>query len=155
MKYLNNYICTLEQSKKLKELGVEQDSLYYWIIDKESGSGCIVLEQEVNSVTIDMLVLNGSNKWTNKITCEKKPYKSEKDIFAAFTSQELGKLINNHLSYMDIGIYQSISGLIEFYQNDANKVGVFFVPRKDMEKEAQARAEFLIYLIEKEMEHYK
>jgi hypothetical protein len=30
MKEFKNYTCTLEQAKKLKEFGIEQDSLFLW-----------------------------------------------------------------------------------------------------------------------------
>ena len=67
---LEDQVCSLGQAKRLKELGVNQDSFVYWIKhNKESSQYCLVNE-------------NGFDK---------------SHLISAFTSAELGYLLPNHL----------------------------------------------------------
>lgn len=66
---LENYACTLEQAKKLKELGVERESIFVWWKD----AGCD--EYDIRLSVYSHIVLAGY------------------DSLPAYTSQELYEII--------------------------------------------------------------
>jgi len=66
---LENQVCSLELAKKLKELGVKQESLFYWFVYK--------------------------NKYNELSTGLKKGGGHGKSRFSAFTVAELGEMIIN------------------------------------------------------------
>lgn len=63
-KKVKNYVCTLDQAKKLFDLGIEQDSLYHWL-----GKDIVSLNNDYSNGSLD------------------------KGCFSAFTSQELSELL--------------------------------------------------------------
>lgn len=123
MKQLENYVCTLEQSKKLKELEVEQDSLFYWIADGNLSAQLVRDPKFVEAL---------------ELSC-----------WAAFTSQELGKLIREFLPYFSHLNGGSFGEFLYIGNKDGscNMVHSSIFPTENT-NEAQARAEFLIYLLE-------
>lgn len=125
MKNIEDYVCTLAQAEKLKELGVEQDSLYWW-----------------NGTGIGMVTLNNEKAdWSENIL----QYKS----YSAFTSQELGEIIATTGTGLCNDMVKKSSDE-EFYFfdiYDTYEHKILFVTNY-AKTEAQARAEFLIYLLE-------
>jgi hypothetical protein len=122
MKNLENYVCTLEQSKKLCELGVEQsEALYHWV------EGNYLMRNEERN---DM-----PPNW----------YPSKR-IGAAFTNQELGELINDEISEYNYSIWQECTANPFCWMKEVDCNLLVF--EKTSKSEAQARAEFLIYLLE-------
>lgn len=122
---LENYVCTLEQAKKLKELAVKQeDALYYWV-----GDGYLERNEE--------------KPWLFQ------GYESNERLGAAFTSQELCELIDEFVDKNDnFWTYKKVFG------KDKSFYYFFIDYEKDsrisftFNSEAQARAEFLIHLLE-------
>jgi hypothetical protein len=124
MKEIEKYVCTLQQAKRLAELGVEQNSLFYW--------NCCV---EPASVLPDIV------------------FEKNKPIYSAFTSQELGELNEitkgwfNQLRVIDTSNKHLGFSFNHFvHENNISRtvtsVNSFFT------SEAQARAEFLIHLLD-------
>jgi hypothetical protein len=70
MKQIKDYVCTLEQAKRLKELNVEQDSLYWY--------------SKIN-INVKEFTLSINKEFYEGIN------------YSAFISQELGELIFAHL----------------------------------------------------------
>jgi hypothetical protein len=119
-KDFKNYVCTLEQAIELEKLGVKQDdALYYWV-----GDGYISRNEE--------------KPWLPP------GYEYPKKLGAAFTSQELGEIVNLLLKDEDISVVQTITNSLEFQEEFD---GTMFTPSEDIDREAQARAEFLIALL--------
>lgn len=165
MKNIENYTCTLEQAKQLKELGIEQDSLMWYAIAHDDiaylggyENTFVAYEDGKNELLPDHLrasylrnentpleihILHDSDiNWLDdelSIYCEK--------LYSAFTSQELGELIVDYFSNKGIPVYQSMNKCVDFIMKQ-NKVDNCFIPRETMDKEAQARASFLIHLLE-------
>jgi hypothetical protein len=127
-KLIENYVCTLEQAKRLKELGVEQNGLFHWVENKSSAFVTTPLSEP-----------------------------SDKTI-SAFTSQELGEMIS--ISFPELRVAQTLKKDTEY--EDDEKEGYLFLEEHCSgmwlecaeiytsyeNTEAQARAEFLIYLLE-------
>lgn len=82
---LEDQVCSLEFAKKLKEVGIEQNSLFYWI--KES----------------DPYIWFNSNNY---------PIHTEKFYYSAFTASELGEVLKKHPKIC--GIYLECIGLTNF-----------------------------------------
>jgi hypothetical protein len=80
--FLEQQVCSLELAKRLKELGVEQSSLYYWVSQK-SDDDCI-LSTETQFIYGDAPDFSMA------------PYPV---VYSAFTVAELGELLlPNHYS---------------------------------------------------------
>jgi hypothetical protein len=142
---LENQVCSLELSKKLKELGVKQESLFYWVI------GCEQFCTEdkpsiINSEFHDII----TEEWGD---CHS--YKKE-EIYSAFTFAELGRILPKEiksddkfhpyqlnckweLHYSDIYMWH-----ITYIKYPNDKILDYLIYDKN---EANARAKMLIYLI--------
>lgn len=119
---LEDQVCSLESAKKLKELGVKQDSLWYWhyITGCEGKYG----RWEI----IDCDVAHNSLRIRNK-------------LISAFTCAELGKMLP--VSARSRKLFDSENSFII----DALGQDKFFVNKN----EAEARAKMLIYLLESKL----
>ena len=132
---LEKQVCSLELAKKLKELGVEQDSLFWWDDHSELGMGEIVSFDEPDN-----------------------------PICSAFTVAELGEMLPREFDYLasttehsgyegrrsvwlTIGRTIIDDGWYVLYSDPhpANKVPVYSTHSTT---ETDARAKMLIYLIE-------
>lgn len=92
-KEIESYVCSFEQAKKLKDLGVEQDSLFWWTHNKK---------------LISWKIMN------------RKPEPIDRyDFCSAFTSQELEGLIMNNTTWREEETF--VQGLIKFKLFDVNK----------------------------------
>lgn len=116
---LDQQVCSLELAKRFKELGVKQESLFYWE------------HYSINGWCIE---------W-----CELGPF-SEHAV-SAFTVAELGEMLPDCIKY-EYGYEAYIKSQkkdteYKIYLDDLEKVAIFFD-----ENEANARAKMLIYLLE-------
>lgn len=138
---IENQVCTLEQAKKLKALGIKQvGSLFY--ASTMDGHRIVFKDEEKNYV----LFGRGS--------CEV----TEKSIIAtAFTVAELGEILGN-VKYKSFGFpmmftshsmnYDGASELMGKWSCSFRNPKNFSNPDIGCESEAQARAAMLIYLLE-------
>lgn len=123
---LESQVCSLELSKRLKELGVKQESLWWWVKHKNP-------PKEYPSL----------NKWS---LCG---YESAKDIYEqyhAYTVAELGEMLPEWCFtykaskyHFQCGKYQPEQGEMEFYGAYSGKT------------EANTRAKMLIHLLENKL----
>lgn len=135
--YLGDQVCSLELAKRLKELGVVQDSIFSWM-RKSDG------RMFVSSAY-------GCDCWLEL------GYESE-NAYSAFTSSEIGEMLpdcidgvilfnNKHTTLIDLNGHFIKSSKkdneYKIYIDGLTKVTIFF-----SKKEADARAKMLIYLIE-------
>ena len=121
---LEQQVCSFELAKKLKELGVKQESLFYWH-ETARLDGVHVLNQK---------------------------YSDDKFCFSAFSVAELGEMLpecyfTQHRLNAEWECYQNFTKIIEGTkplqkEYPENHVSMF------ASTEADARAKMLIYLIE-------
>lgn len=126
---LEKQVCSLELAKKLKELGVKQESLYVWVekfpIFDERDRLVTFQEYQYRLATIPL-----SDKAKGLIK-----------TFSAFTVAELGDMLPGNINGEPIlcqwGLMHNVHyiGIPQLHQEEANT-------------EADARAKMLIYLIE-------
>jgi len=140
-----NQICSLESAKKLKELGVEQKSLWYWVktdLDVDTDKFQLVINSKgyvhygINVKVPDYgYGADGSYGW-----------RSIEKEYSAFTVAELGemlpeKLNNEWLTCQKVGGYWEAG-----YKGE----GDTWIEKED-KIEAEARAKMLIYLLENKL----
>lgn len=123
--HIPDQICSLELSKRLKELGVKQESLFY----RFQGQGyqyifCKEYEQYSPHVNLDI-----------------------KDGFSAFTVAELGTLLP---AWFDSAKRKDDDYICRYFEKEQDKSYCSF-----SEKEADARAKLLIYLLENKLMELK
>lgn len=139
MKDIKDYVCTLKQAKKLKELGVEQDSLFWFA---ENAKKLMILKNIEKKQLIDLTVIN------DDITVGSKYY-----FYSAFTSQELGELIdknikNEHLIEHSIQTNEFRIYNINYAEPQTSYIDIDLLFTSTTSTEAQARADYFIYLLE-------
>jgi hypothetical protein len=129
---LENQVCSLELSKRLKELGVKQESLFYYQNNPyNDGEECIVLMiTEARSINNENAIIN--TECENNINAK----------IAAFIASELGELLPLFIEierdcYADDGEYLWRIICCEHEIFDEN--------------ETNARAKMLIYLLENKL----
>ena len=123
---LNKQVCNLENAKRLKELGVKQESVFYWSIPSPEKSKD---EKERLILQNDCEVML-CHKWTD--------WGEFFENVSAFTSSELGNLIP-----------LDIMNSIQHCGNDKVKHTLKFSELLFIyDTEADARASMLIYLLE-------
>lgn len=118
---IEDQVCSLELAKKLKELGVKQDSLLYWLAPKNPNSKKWFLSMK-----------GGFNEIYNH------------DSISAFTASELGEILPSAIKQY---YWLKIINWYEFelsYIDDNNHV----IAQIQDDIEVNARAKMLIYLIE-------
>lgn len=122
---IKDYVCTFEQAKKLRELGIEQSSLFHW--SYKPGDYVIKL----SSTNLKHI---------------------EKD-YAAFTSQELEELLLKYCEeelleqefVLNIDTSKNNRLYFHFFDKSLDSAHEF---ESNYKSKAQACADFLIYLIE-------
>lgn len=123
---IEQQVVSIDLARRLEELGVKQDSYFYWTICDDCTKATGVEEATLQ---------DGKNHGNN---------------YSAFTVAELGEILPKEISYEGFAHYLvcETSGTgwhIYYRQHEDNK----FIPacRTD-EEETNARAKMLIYLIE-------
>ena len=141
---LKNQVCSLEISKKPCELGVKQESLFYW----KPGKGKHFCHQKKNKNHVH------DYKWTIcdavKLEHNLPYYKILKDtdlIYSAFTVAELGEMLmiekENDIIYYETSM-QDMEIVLRTYDFDEELCEIAVT-------ETDARAKMLIYLIENKL----
>ena len=136
---LEQMCCSLEPSIKLKELGVPQNSVFYWTDE-------------------DIILMPGYDKW--KITNAKGLYQPAKYI-SAFTSGELGEMLPYAIKKQDILYFLEQSKRTSGHNYDSPiafievayvsiSAGAIALPIQE-KTEADARAAMLIYLLKNKL----
>jgi hypothetical protein len=128
---LSDQVCNLELSKRLKELGVEQESLFYWnVYDKKC-------KQKVKHELTYKKRVPG-------LFCDCKNY-------SAFTVAELGEMLPGYIVsgkisdyYLDISVEGQCRRWWYSYRNSDHDV----LNQENDLSEADCRAKMLIWLIE-------
>jgi hypothetical protein len=160
MKDFEDYVCTAEQAKKIKELGIEQDSLFYWwSIYKERPA----LYNELRKMSADLLKIEDYNYIVkeddyidhDEESLELYHYADHKDnSYSAFTSQELFELISLNTKEWSQG-FDDKGDTFHFYYGERgasyrekDKGIEYYASGWAQYQEAQARGEFFIHLLE-------
>jgi hypothetical protein len=136
---LSKQVVSLDPAKRLKELGVQQESLFYWcgFYNDSGGKTWFVVRHDVLE-----------------------DYEEEPENYAAFTVAELGTLLpltvqeekktyRLHLSKEEGDFSDEIRWFIEYRNRDA--IGYTLLVQRCAETEADARARALIYLVENKL----
>jgi hypothetical protein len=158
IKPITDYVCTLEQADKLWQLGVSEiakESLFVWV------KGLVPQTEPMRS------------GWTvaNRTDMRGAFYEGGSFLLGAFTSQELGEMIDEICSDWNQGktnvsrdykIIYSINGYLmskiegtcdlegnlSKVKHEVSSVGSESIILNNYKSEAQVRAAFLIYLLE-------
>lgn len=124
---LNQQVCSLELAKRLKELGVKQESLFYYVID------------DLEFGNTELMFLGGMG--------------AENDIdISAFTAAELGEMLPATVDgkYGDCTLWYNSRRTNEYhvwYENGREDEKIIFSSKA----EADARAKMLVYLLENKL----
>lgn len=127
---LQSQCCTLEQAKRLKELGVKQESLFKWNCQTNYGFGGIHENRE------DWNIIYGNPPLLSEL------------VYSAFTCAELGEMLPDRVPETIDGkwLIQQKVGLWEVgYGNQTTDVSF------EAKNEAEACSSMLIYLIENKL----
>lgn len=128
--YLENQVCSPELSKRLKELGIKQESLFYW------ADGSIV-------ISIDMDLLISDKKVRNSTSSHHDSDEDIYKIYSAFTVAELSEMLP---IWFDSGKRENDDWICRVMEVRKNKKHHSFG-----KTEADARAKMLIYLLENKL----
>ena len=126
-------VCSLEPAKRLKELGIKQDSYFAWVEDQDTiGAG-------------------GELGGTGEFYLTQK--QSFQEGFSAFTVAELGEMLPRRIkgkaSDYTLAIkHNAVGGWLVFYEEHD---GDTTMERRFADTEADARAKMLIYLLENKL----
>jgi len=119
---LEDQVCSLELAKKLKELGVDQDSYFYW---------CRIRDLETDHISI---------KSESQIQTLENHYQVDK-ITSAFTVAELGEMLPSFIDSWHVKRTWECSVKLD------RDGGMTFCAKT----EADARAKMLIYLLKNKL----
>jgi len=141
---LEDLVCSQEPSLRLKELGVKQESLWWWEVMPD-GNGILLSEIDCLKQKINVESAKQATDKYNQV------YGNQTIFCSAFTVAELGELLPEEI------MYQSSSNHLKLYEYRlSGSWGVDYGDRIDAtvyrffdKKHADARAKMLIYLIEK------
>lgn len=136
---LQNQVCSLQQAKKLKELGICQNSHFSWCGDEtqrlmDNGKDGIAVSNWV--FLSETLPVNNQEEDHRRLVPSAKPFA------AAFTVAELGVMLPDAFESISA---KELHGTV-WYGIDQN--GNFFPFKKQYQTEAECRAEMIIELIE-------
>lgn len=121
---LEDQVCSLELAERLKELGVKQESLFYWEKCPDHGNNFVIsCNEHHNQIT---------GEWSNCHILE------DQENYCAFTVSELGEMLPDNV----------------YTQKDCAELKTTWFCHGQREvwianTEADSRAKMLIYLIEK------
>ena len=144
---LEMQVCSLELSKKLKALGVKQDSLFYYQNNPyNDGQDCIdIMIKELSSENGENVIINteSENEYNPK--------------YSAFTASELGEMLPISIYLKDkrkeLIFFKHSKDHSVFYRNlkEVHYTDETFCCGEHDKTEANARAKMLIYLIENKL----
>lgn len=121
---LKDQVCSLELAKKLKELGVKQESLFWWVATHFPNK---LLGEFADEVSFEI-------RNDNEFDADQSPIK---ESFSAFTVAELGELLN-----------RKVGGIA--FNTAHQKWTAWLGTNKELlaDTEADARAKVFVYLLE-------
>jgi hypothetical protein len=122
---LKDQVCSLELAIKLKDFGVEQSSLFYWV--KRNSTWRIEMAEADHEVQ----ALRADNE----------------EVYSAFTVGELGGVLPKEF-YYSIGIALDGDHFMMCYSDPQREEKLKMLIRS---REVTVRAEMLIYLLENEL----
>lgn len=127
---LEDQVCNLQLSKRLKELGVEQESLFVW-------TTAFMMDREHQRVFVEYMDIFLDRS-----------IKGEQIICSAFTVAELGEMLPSQIGdyWLRTGKPGSGSQWSMWYEIGAQVVAV-----STEQSEVDTRAKMLIYLIENKL----
>lgn len=131
---LEKQVCSLELSKKLKELGVKQESLFYWVHD-DLTSTYLATEKQLP------IIQAGYNRIPHQSMAEDYGWRENVEKCSAFTVAELGEMLKGEF---DSGVRKEHS-FCEYFKSDGEQL------IEEADTEADARAKMLVYLIENKL----
>ncbi len=121
---LEDQVCSLELAKKLKELGVKQESLFSWLYIEKTKKWRLVASSE---------------------ELEVRSFYVGKELISAFTVAELGEMLPlRYKTRKNLDAKGDIDGWVGVYWDGKANVEI-----TENKSEANARAKCLIYLKEK------
>lgn len=130
--------CSLELAKKLKELGVKQESYFFWAYSRKRANHHCTGKHHPRTECLSRAFPFSLVSYLEKRNLE--GGRTEKDWFSAFTAAELGELLpNNTIHYSKDG-----DAWCCLYDNNLQDGHGEFG-----RTEAEARAKMLIYLVDK------
>jgi hypothetical protein len=135
---LQSQVCTLEQAKRLKELGIIQQSYFAHFCPCETG-----LKWLSNSESF--VGVKAERKTYYHTTKKDEESLIEQHIYSAFNVAELGVMLPNELDLSDGNYFFTKKGLLHTYEE---VTGVILKEWQGTELEAIRRAEILIDLLE-------
>lgn len=141
---LESQVCSLELSKQLKELGVKQESLFYYQ-NQPFNDGT----NDIGICIKEIISANNGNSITNTYSMDE----FDEPIYSAFTVAELGELLPKGIVVNDISYFytqipcRDAKWFSIFYRNEFmslkfNKIDPI---------EADARAKMLVYILENKL----
>lgn len=148
---LEKQVASLASSKRLKELGVKQESLFTWCeapYYKADDKGLTPTDQR------DWILVQNPIKYGKRISVIGKEVEygyTDDRMISAFTVAELGEMLPDKVKYEKAEGHlccgkQNNTYFVEYCKTRPNGVQ-WFCMMKDL-NEAEARAKMLIYLIE-------
>lgn len=143
---MEKYVCSLELAKKLKELGVKQESEFYWWFRKIEGDNYVCELWSNHAVKVQVEAWNSMNFQF--------PDSKINDHYSAFTVGELGEMLPANIWLDNDWRY------LNFIKNKREDLGrnpkwCYRYGKKKIirfaDTEANCRAKMLIYLIENKL----
>jgi len=122
---IKDQVCSFELAKKLKELGVKQESYFYWYTDG--------LNRRIEIKTDYIRGVYGYGGSTDA-------------VYSAFTVAELGEMLPDR-TYKDDSTYWLWCGKMLAWEVSYRTSENEFLAYVEEETEAPARAKMLVYLI--------
>ena len=149
---LEKQICSLEQSKKLKELGViQQDANFYWGKDLTKGTKSKMILHSNSDVLLNMAFIDKYTLPKIKLSI----WIKEKNLIAAFTVAELGIMLPEYYPSWRFTFKKAKKWLSTVIIKDKVKDGKTVTTANEFDRyadtEAQARAIILIDLLKNEV----
>lgn len=133
---LSQQVCSLEQAKRLKELGINQDAVFSWCGDQEMR----LLDYGKDGVKYSNWTFVSNTHPINNMEADyRDDVPSAKPFAAAYSCAELGVMLNATI----IGATQSGELIERNWHDDIEQEGFGL-----FDTEAQARAALLIKLLE-------
>lgn len=143
---LEEQVCSLELAKKLKELGVKQDSLFYYEKDEYQFWYDRILRTAKPDIKMEGEAID---------TREGDYFNHDENSISAFTVAELGEMLPDEYpgdSDSNLLIFKAeAKDLVHWYIRYENDVQEMSIHTEFAETEANARAKMLIYLLENKL----
>ena len=138
---LEQQVCSLDLAKRLKELGVKQESYFQWkeIIDNHEHAEPWVFHAEIEVKDTKGHYKDKNDKW-------------EERVYSAFTVAELGEMLPckvDEYQWRGNKTAKDNAFEVKYRRRKANRTEMLRIERSDTE--ADARAKMLIYLIENKL----